>query len=80
MSADEMEIINPETKGRKFMIDSDNKVVDNHECIFAGNHSQGLDVEDKCIICGKSLGDFIAEEFDPIKPHIPIIIDPKEDK
>jgi hypothetical protein len=76
VSGDEMEIVSPETKGKKFMVGSDNQVVDNHECVFAGDHSQGLDVNDKCTICGKSLGDFIEEAYDPTRPHIPIIIGP----
>jgi hypothetical protein len=64
--ADEMEVINPDTGGRKFMVDADNKVVDNHECIFAGDHSKGLDVDDVCTICGKLMGDYIVEGHNPI--------------
>jgi len=74
-----MEIINPNTTGRKLMINLDNKVVDVHECIFAGDHSNGLNVEDRCTICGKSLGDYIVEDPDPTKPRIPIIINSQEE-
>jgi len=79
MTGDEMEIISPETGKNKGFVDSENRFHDAHDCTFKGDHSQGLDVDDRCIICGKTLGDYIAEEFDPLRPHIPIIIDPKED-
>jgi len=75
MTGDKMDIINPKTGGTKFMVDADNKVVDTHQCVFAGDHSKGLDVDDACTICGKTLGDIITEEFDPLQPKIPIIID-----
>lgn len=77
MSADEMEIINPNTSGTRFVVGSDNQVEDKHDCTFAGDHSTGLDVNDSCTICGKTLGDFIAEDFDPTKTHIPIILVPQ---
>ncbi len=80
MSSDEMEIFNPVTQGKTAFVDSLNQVHNTHDCTFTGDHSKGLDVEDKCTICGKSLGDFIAEDFDPTKSHIPIIIVPTEDK
>jgi hypothetical protein len=79
MTGDEMEIIHPETGKNKGFVDSENKVHEAHECEFHGDHSKGLDVDDKCVICGKTLGDFIAEDFDPTRVHIPIIIDPEED-
>lgn len=79
MSADEMEVVNPHTTGRKFMVGADNKVSDTHECTFEGDHSKGLDVEDRCVICGKKMGDYIAEgNYDPTNPKIPIIIIPGE--
>jgi hypothetical protein len=78
MTGDNMEIVNPNTGGKKFMVDADNKVIDNHECVFHGDHSKGLDVDDTCTICGKTLGDLISEEFNPLQPKIPIIIDSKE--
>lgn len=77
--ADEMDIINPQTGGRKGFVDSSNQIHDTHDCTFQGDHSKGLDVNDTCIVCGKSLGDFIAESFDPTRPQIPIIIVPTED-
>lgn len=79
MTGDEMEVIDPKTTGKKFIVGSDNKVIDQHDCQFAGDHSGGLNVDDKCTICGKSLGDFIAEDYDPSNPRVPIIISPKED-
>lgn len=68
MSADEMEIINPSTTGKVLAIDSDNKVVEGHDCTFSV-----FDEDATCTICGKSLGDFIAEDTDPVNPRIPII-------
>jgi hypothetical protein len=76
MSADNMEIIHPITGGQKAFVDSNNEVHDDHDCTFKGDHSDGLDVEDTCIICGKTLGDFIAEEYDPLRPRVPIILVP----
>jgi hypothetical protein len=78
MTGDSMEIVNPNTGGKKFVVDSNNKVVDRHDCTFSGDHSNGLDVEDKCTICGKALGDLIAEDYDPTRPNIPIIIVPEK--
>lgn len=81
--SDEMEVINPQTGGKRFFVDSNNEVVNVHDCTFAGDHSEksgGLNVDDKCTICGKLLGDFIAEEFNPLQPRIPILIVPMEDK
>jgi hypothetical protein len=80
MTGDEMEIIHPETGKNKGFVDSNNQIHEEHDCEFHGDHSNGLDVDDRCVHCGKSLGDFIAEAFDPLRPHIPIIIDPKEDQ
>jgi hypothetical protein len=79
MTADEMEIINPETGKNKGFVDSENVVHEAHECEFHGDHRNGLDVNDKCVICGKTLGDFIAEDTDLTRVRIPIIIDPEED-
>lgn len=78
MTGDDMEIVNPDTKGVKGYIDSNNEIHNVHDCTFEGDHSKGLDLEDKCTICGKTLGDFIEEDFNPLKPHIPIIIEPGE--
>jgi hypothetical protein len=74
MTGDEMEIINPVTTGRKFTVGVDNQVIDNHECTFSFFNEDA-----KCIICGKSLGDFIAEDKDPTRPRIPIILTPQEE-
>ena len=79
MTGDEMEIIDPNTNGSKAFVDSENKVHDTHDCVFEGDHSKGLDPDDKCVICGKLLGDYIVEEFDPLQNHVPIIISPEED-
>lgn len=76
MTSDNMEIINPNTGGKKLTIDSQNKVIDDHDCTYAGDHSKGLDVDDMCTICGKLLGDLIAEGYDPSKMRIPIILVP----
>ena len=74
MSCDDMEVVDPVTTGRKLTVGKDNIVVDNHECTF-------LEFEDdaKCVICGKSLGDYIAEDADPSNPRIPITLVPTED-
>lgn len=74
--ADEMEIINPKTSGIKLVVGADNLVSTRHDCTFAGDHTNGLNPDDKCTECGKTLGDFIAESFDPTKPQVPIIIVP----
>ena len=79
MTADEMEIVSPNTGKNKGFVDSENRIHDEHECQFAGDHSNGLNADDKCIICGKVLGDLIAESIDSISTKVPIIIDPKED-
>jgi hypothetical protein len=71
MSADEMEIINPVTTGKVLAIDSNNKVVDDHDCTFSVFSEDAT-----CTICGKSLGDFIAEDPNPTEPRIPIILVP----
>lgn len=71
MTADNMEIIDPITSGRKLTIDSANKAVDNHECVFSS-----LDEDSHCIICGKTLDDYIAEDPDPSNPRVPIILVP----
>lgn len=76
MTGDNMEIISPITGGQKGFVDSNNEVHDDHDCTYAGNHADGLDVDDTCIICGKTLGDFIAEGFDPLRQRIPIILVP----
>ena len=79
MTSDTMEIVNPRTTGLKAFVDSSNQVHDTHECTFAGNHFNSLDENDKCTICGKTLGDYIAEDPDPTNPRVPIIISPMED-
>jgi len=79
MTGDNMEIIHPVTGGVKGFVDSNNEVQEKHDCIFTGNHSPesgGLDVDDTCTICGKTLGDLIAEDFDPTDVKVPIIIVP----
>jgi len=76
MTGDEMDIINPNTSGKTGFVDRSNKVHDEHDCVFAGDHSNGLDENDRCTICGKTLGDMIVEGFDPLRPRIPIILDP----
>jgi len=73
MSGDEMELIDPKTMGRKLTIGKDNIVVDDHECTFSS-----FDEDSTCTICGKKLGDHIAEDADPNHPRIPIILVPKE--
>lgn len=75
MSADEMEIINPVTTGKKLMIDKNNNVVIDHDCTFSVFHENAA-----CNICGKLLGDYIAEDPNPTEPRIPIILVPQEDK
>lgn len=70
-SGDTMEIIDPNTTGRKLMIGLDNQIIDNHECTF-----DIFEEDAKCIICGKKLGDYIAEDpLDPSNPRIPIILE-----
>ena len=80
MTSDTMEIVNPVTTGLKAFVDSSNRIHDLHDCVFAGDHSNGLDENDKCTICGKTLGDFIAEDsLNPTEHRIPIILVPSED-
>lgn len=74
MSADEMEIINPATSGKVLSIDSNNKVVDDHDCTFTVFSEDAA-----CTICGKLLGDFIAEDLNPTDPRIPIILVPNQE-
>ena len=71
MSSDDMEVIDPRTSGRKLTVGIDNIVVDNHECTFSSFEEDSI-----CIICGKSLGDYIAEDPNPANPRIPIILVP----
>lgn len=76
MTGDIMEIIDPNTQGCKGIVDSTNQIHDTHDCVFGGDHSKGLDPDDTCTICGKMLGDFIVEGFDPLQPKVPILIVP----
>jgi len=77
MTGDDMEIIDPKTKDVKGFIDSSNQIHEAHECNFEGDHSKGLDLEDKCTICGKTLGELIESDFDPLRLSVPIVIEPK---
>lgn len=76
MSGDIMEIINPNTQGLKGFVDGENTIHDKHDCTFEGDHSKGLDPDDKCTICGKLLGDYIAEMSNVLQPRAPILIVP----
>lgn len=78
MTGDEMEIVSPTTGGITSFVDAENNIHEKHDCVFQGDHSKGLDPDDTCIRCGKLLGDYIVEGWNPLEPKIPIIIDSKE--
>lgn len=68
MTGDDMEIVISDKSGKKVFVDAHNEVheIKGHECRFEGNHGEGLDVNDTCTICGKTLGDVIIERRIPI--------------